>query len=69
LLKIPTAANVIELAKFQSRDGCFNAGNIQFISYIISLQQTTFYIEISLQVTISLSSSSVHAGHLETAAK
>jgi hypothetical protein len=45
LLKIPTAANVIELAKFQSRDGCFNAGNIQFISYIISLQESTSYIE------------------------
>lgn len=43
LLKIPTAANVIELAKFQSRDGCFNAGNIQFISYIISLQQTDYF--------------------------
>jgi len=35
LLKIPTAANVIELAKFQSREGCFSAGNIQLISYII----------------------------------
>jgi hypothetical protein len=69
LLNIPTAANVIELAKFQSRDGCFNAGNIQFISYIILLQQTTCYMEKLLQETIFVSCSYVHGRHLETAAK
>jgi len=45
LLNIPTAANVIVLAKFHSRDGCFNAGIIQFILYIIQLRYTTFCIE------------------------
>jgi len=51
LLNIPTAANVIVLAKFHSRDGCFNAGIIQFISYIIQLRYTTFYIAELLEKT------------------
>jgi hypothetical protein len=51
LLNIPTAANVIVLAKFHSRDGCFNAGIIQFISYIIQLRYTTFCIEVLLEIT------------------
>jgi len=51
LLNIPTAANVIVLAKFQSRDGCFKAGIIQFISYIIQLRYTTSYIEELLDIT------------------
>jgi hypothetical protein len=56
LLNIPTAANVIELAKFHSRDGCFSAGNIQFISYIIQLSYTAFFIEEFLQIATSISS-------------
>jgi len=45
LLNSPTAANVIVLAKFHSRDGCFSVGIIQFISYIIQLRYTTSCIE------------------------
>ena len=51
LLNIPTAANVIVLAKFHSRDGCFNAGIIQFILYIIQLRYTTSYTEELLKLT------------------
>jgi len=51
LLNIPTAANVIVLAKFHSRDGCFNAGIIQFILYIIQLRYTTSYTEELLELT------------------
>jgi hypothetical protein len=66
LLNIPTAANVIELAKFHSRDGCFNAGNIQFISYIILLRHTTSCIEELLEITIFVSYLHPNGGHLET---
>jgi len=51
LLNIPTAANVIVLAKFHSRDGCFNAGIIQCISYIIQLRYAMSYIEELLEIS------------------
>lgn len=51
LLNIPTAAHVIVLAKFHSRVGCFNAGIIQVISYIIQLRYTTSRIEELLEIT------------------
>jgi hypothetical protein len=57
LLNIPTAVTVIVLAKFHSRDGCFNAGIIQFISYIIQLRYTTHCIKELLEIaTISMRS-------------
>jgi hypothetical protein len=65
LLNIPTAAHVIELAKFHSRDGCFNAGNIQFISYIIPLRYTTSCLEALLDITIFVSYLRTQGGHLE----
>jgi hypothetical protein len=60
LLNIPTAAHVIELAKFHSRDGCFSAGNIQFISYIIQLSYTASFFEEFLQITTSIRTQAYH---------